>query len=222
MKIILPQIDYIFDCADDRCSSIVIENQHAFCNVITDICNQVAGGDGQSVLSEDNKVLSMAKRCELISQFVPFDINQKNLVTKITARMQGIAVDESHYMRTSELMCMLERYLMELSVEMVGNLDFPKVTVDAMIKASGIHIDDVYDNLGEKLLDYFELVQEYDARKLFILVNVRSYISDDEMELFLESVLAREIQILMLEGSEHSLLRKEKRHIVDADMCVIC
>lgn len=222
MKIILPQIDYVFNCSGDRCSSIIIENQNAFYNVVNDICNQTAGEEGKSVLSEDNKVLSIARYTELISQFVPLDINQKNLLTKITARMQHIAVDESHYMRTNELMGMLERYFMELSVEMVGNLDFPKVSADAMIKASGIHIDDLYDNLGEKLLDYFELVQEYDERKLFVLVNVRSYISDAEMEMFLESALAREIQILMLEGSEHSLLKNEKRHIVDADMCVIC
>lgn len=222
MKIILPQIDYVFDCCGDRCSSIIIENQNAFYNIVADICNQIAGEEGQSVLSEDNKTLSIAKYGELISQFVPFDINQKNLLTKITTQMQHIAVDESHYMRTNELMGMLERYFMELSVEMVGNLDFQKVTADAMIKASGVHIDDIYDNLGEKLLDYFELVQEYDERKLFVLVNVRSYISDAEMKLFLESVLAREVQILMLEGSEHSLLEKEKRHIVDADMCVIC
>lgn len=222
MKIILPQIDYVFDCSGDRCSSIIIENQNAFYNIVADICNQIAGEEGQSVLSEDNKTLSIAKYGELISQFVPFDINQKNLLTKITTQMQHIAVDESHYMRTNELMGMLERYFMELSVEMVGNLDFQKVTADAMIKASGVHIDDIYDNLGEKLLDYFELVQEYDERKLFVLVNVRSYISDAEMKLFLESVLAREVQILMLEGSEHSLLEKEKRHIVDADMCVIC
>ena len=222
MKIILPQIDYVFDCCGDRCSSLIIENQNAFYNIVADICNQIAGEEGQSVLSEDNKTLSIAKYGELISQFVPFDINQKNLLTKITTQMQHIAVDESHYMRTNELMGMLERYFMELSVEMVGNLDFQKVTADAMIKASGVHIDDIYDNLGEKLLDYFELVQEYDERKLFVLVNVRSYISDAEMKLFLESVLAREVQILMLEGSEHSLLEKEKRHIVDADMCVIC
>lgn len=222
MKIILPQIDYVFDCSGDGCSSIIIENQNAFYNIVADICNQIAGEEGQSVLSEDNKTLSIAKYGELISQFVPFDINQKNLLTKITTQMQHIAVDESHYMRTNELMGMLERYFMELSVEMVGNLDFQKVTADAMIKASGVHIDDIYDNLGEKLLDYFELVQEYDERKLFVLVNVRSYISDAEMKLFLESVLAREVQILMLEGSEHSLLEKEKRHIVDADMCVIC
>lgn len=222
MKIILPQIDYVFDCFGDKCSSIVIENQNAFYNIVTDICNQNAGEDGQSVLSEDNKILPMAKYSELISQFVPFDINQKNLLTKIAARIQHIAVDESHYMRTSEMMSTMERYFMELSIEMVGNLEFQKVTAEAMIKASGIHIDDTYDNLGEKLLDYFELVQEYDNRKLFVLVNVRSYISDNEMEYFLESVLAREIQILMLEGSEHNILKNEKRHIVDADMCVIC
>ena len=30
--------------------------------------------------------------------------------------------------------------------------------------AAGICVDDDYDNLGEQLLDYFELVQEYDGK----------------------------------------------------------
>ena len=34
MKIILSEIDHIFDCAGGRCCSIVIENQKLFYNVI--------------------------------------------------------------------------------------------------------------------------------------------------------------------------------------------
>ena len=35
---------------------------------------------------------------------------------------------------------------------------------ETLIKAAGICVDDDYDNLGEQLLDYFELVQEYDGK----------------------------------------------------------
>ena len=35
---------------------------------------------------------------------------------------------------------------------------------ETLIKAVGICVDDDYDNLGEQLLDYFELVQEYDGK----------------------------------------------------------
>ena len=43
MKIILSEIDHIFDCAGGRCCSIVIENQKLFYSVIRDIFNQVQG-----------------------------------------------------------------------------------------------------------------------------------------------------------------------------------
>ena len=93
---------------------------------------------------------------------------------------------------------------------------------ETLIKAVGICVDDDYDNLGEQLLDYFELVQEYDGKKLFILVNLRSYLSDAEMNLFLQNIVERDIQILILESSEHPILEWECRHIVDADFCILC
>ena len=180
MKIILSEIDQIFDCTGGRCCSIVIENQKLFYSVIRDIFNQIQGEEGISVLSEDNKVLPMAKYIELITRFVPFDMNQKSLITKMTTRMQNVAVDESHYLETKEMIGKWEQYLMKLSV------------------------------------------QEYDGKKLFILVNLRSYLSDAEMNLFLQNIIERDIQILILESSEHPILEWECRHIVDADFCILC
>ena len=183
---------------------------------------QVQGEEGISVLSEDNKVLPMAKHIELITRFVPFDMNQKNLITKMTTRMQNIAIDESHYLETKEMLGKWEQYLMKLSLDMVGTFGFSKISIETLIKAAGICVDDDYDNLGEQLLDYFELVQEYDGKKLFILVNLRSYLSDAEMNLFLQNIIERDIQILILESSEHPILEWECRHIADADFCILC
>ena len=84
---------------------------------------------------------------------------------------------------------------------------------ETLIKAVGICVDDDYDNLGEQLLDYFELVQEYD---------LQSYLLDAEMNLFLQNIVERDIQILILESSEHPILEWECRHIVDADFCILC
>ena len=210
MKIVLSEIDHIFDCAGGRCCSIVIENQKLFYSVIRDIFNQVQGEEGRSVLSEDNKVLPMAKHIELLTRFVPFDMNQKNLITKMTTRMQNIAVDESHYLETKEMLGKWEQYLMKLSLDLVGAFGFSKISIETLIKAAGICVDDDYDNLGEQLLDYFELVQEYDGKP------------DAEMNLFLQNIIERDIQILILESSEHPILEWECRHIVDADFCILC
>ena len=91
-----------------------------------------------------------------------------------------------------------------------GSFGFSKISIETLIKAAGIRVDDDYDNLGEQLLDYFELVQEYDGKP------------DAEMNLFLQNIIERDIQILILESSEHPILEWECRHIVDADFCILC
>lgn len=222
MRIILPEIDRVFECAGDKSCSIVIENQKVLYTIVSDIFQQIQGNEGAAVLSEENKVVSFAKYGELHSQFVPFDMNSKNLVAKIIAKMQRLAIDEAHYIKTKEILGEWESHLMDLSMEMTGSFVFTKMSPETLIKSAGVCIDDLQESLGEKLLDYFELVQEYDAKKLFILVNLRSFVSDEEMEKFLESVLARKIQLLLLESSEHKMLKTERRYIVDEDLCVLC
>lgn len=222
MKIILPHVDYVFECTDEKMCSIVIENQKLLYTIICDILRQVQGDDGETVLSENNQAIAMSKYAELITQFTPFEINHKNLLNKVVSEMQKIAVDELHYMKTQQIVSEWERYLIDLSTGMVGNLNFSKALADTLIKSAGIEFEDMYESLAEKILDYFELVEEYNKKKLFIMVNLRSYLSDEEMKMFMRDVLARKIQVLLIESSERSVLDEEKRHIVDADLCVIC
>lgn len=222
MKMVLSGIDQVFDCGEEWVCSVVIENQPLLYDIVCDLAAQIQGLDGQSVLSEDNKTLRMDKCAEQIMQFVPFDMNRKGIVSKIAAEMQRIAVDSEHYLETSEMLAHWERYCMDLEFELTGDIHFARITVESLIKAAGIEIEDDYDNLAEKLIDYFRLVETYDHRKLFILVNLRSYIPDDLMQQFVDTVLKRGYQILMLEGSERPLLDQEKRYIVDGDRCVIC
>ncbi len=222
MKIIIPGVDYVFECGGEKCCSIVIENQRVFRDCLMDLANQTQGNEGISVLSEDNKVISIAKKAELLNQFVPFDVNQKGLLTKITARMQEVAMDGEHYLSSNQILADWERYLMGLAVELPGNFLYSKISIDSVIKAAGLKIDDDYDSLGEELLDYMELVQEYESNKLFIFVNLRSYMLDKEAEAFFQEISKRKIQTLFIEGSEHPLLNFEDRHIIDEDCCLIC
>ncbi len=221
MNIVLPGIDYVFELGREGCANIIIENQHLLYEIVLDISFQTEGMDGKAILSDNNKMSSFDKKCELISQFAPFDINRKNLLTKISSVMVKKTAEEKFFMRTSEILADLERYLMEISFDMAGNFEFTKISADSLVKASGLQIENNYDLLGEKLLDYFELVREYDSEKLFVLVNLRSFMSDEETEKFMEDVLRRNMQILMIEAAERKILQFEKRYIVDNDLCVI-
>lgn len=136
--------------------------------------------------------------------------------------MQKLAMDEEHYYKTSELITLLESYLLDLSVELTGNIELSKITWENTIKAVGVEFADNYDSLAEKILDYMELVREYDSERIFITLNLWSYISDNEMNKFVNDVVVRGYKLLMLENTEYPIIDHEKRYIIDADKCIIC
>ena len=64
-----------------------------------------------------------------------------------------------------------------------------------------------------------ELVRELDRDRLFIMINMRTYFSDEEMERFAESACLHDFKVLLVESSSLSRLENAKRYTVDADLC---
>ena len=212
-----------FDCANSYyINSLVIENPKMLFSLLSDVVAQLQGNEGKTVISDNNKVLDIEKYLELHSCFVPFNINQKNLINKIVARMNDRALDSEHYLCSSELLSGLERYCMELCIDLVGNIAFTKLSMESVVKAAGPEIIDDYILLSEKLIDYFELVKEYDRNKIFVLLNLRSFLSFEELESFTQEVLKRQFQVLLLDSKEYPILKNEKRYLVDDSLCEIC
>lgn len=94
-----------------------------------------------------------------------------------------------------------------------------KLSIGGVIKAAGIGIADDYENDLERLLDYMELVRELERDKLFVLVNLRSYYSDADLNTFLDTVLQHAFRVLLIDGASRKLLQNEQRITVDADLC---
>lgn len=222
MNIVLKGIDRVFECSAGHVCSVIIENQDMFLDIISDIDSQIQGNEGISVISENNQIVKTDKYLEQITQFVPFDLNKKTLINKIVANMQNIASDESHLTQTNEVLAAWEKLCMDIEFELNANIDFYKISAETLIKSAGVTIADDYDSLSEKILDYFQMIEEFECKKMFVLVNMRSFVNDDEMQRFVDTVIMRNHQIILLDNVEHKLLNGEKRYIIDEDLCEIC
>ena len=64
-------------------------------------------------------------------------------------------------------------------------------------------------------------VNEYKGEKLFLIVNLRSCLTDSQMEIFLKNVMLKKIRLICVENKEHKKLSNVQRIIIDEDMCVI-
>lgn len=221
MKIKFHGISEVFDTDNELINSIVIENQSLLTDICMDIYNQTSGLEGKTVVSDNDKPLDMGKHVEILMQFIPFDLNKKSLLNKIISRAETIANEPDYYESTVAEMAGLENYLWKIVENMEGNIFFSKLSIASIIKAVGMEFEEDYKSLGEKIIDYMELVREYDRDKLFIFVNLRSYIEDNEFIEFLDTISRKQFHAIIIESCERTLCSKEKRFIVDCDYCEI-
>ena len=221
MKFVYPQIDTVFETDSGTVPCLVIEQQDLLVRLVEDIAGQQAGGVGQAVVSHDNTVLNFAKAVELLDTFIPFDMNRKPLITRLNAELEAAAMHAERYEQTARLMADIENYLYDLAYGCPGSLSFPKLSVASLIKGAGLSIESDHNSLSDRLLTYFEMVTELEREKLFITLNLRSFINDADMAAFLETVLGHGYHLLLIESKDHPRLPNEKRTIIDADLCEI-
>ena len=222
MKFVHPDINTVFDWSTSCVHTLVIENQPLFRRIIRDIYFSIEGETTLATLSINDKIVKMSKCCELISEFIHFDINRKTLLNKICVALEHNALSPECYLETQRLLSEIENKVSEWSFGFPCNITASSVLVPNLLKAIGVAIVDDYDGeVGdvEKIIDYMELVREFDCDKLFVFVNMRSYFSDSVVEDFLKTIVAHEFEVLMVESNAYSMLENEKRVTIDADLC---
>ena len=221
MKIVFSCLSEPITFSENIINTLIIENSICLRNTVTDIHNQISGLDGESVLSIDSTPIPFSKNAELITSFVPFELYNKSVITKIQGILEKNATNEEHYLKTQALLAEIEKYLFDISYDYPIDVSAEKLSVNSLLKAIGISIKEDHSSLIEKVFDHLELIREFDKVKLFITVNMRDYFSDDEMRIFFDSTLKHKFSLLMLESHERVLLPHEKRKIVDQDLCEI-
>lgn len=221
MKFVNPILDCPLEIGENKINSIIIENQNVFLELCMDIFDQIQGNEGKTVVSKDDMILDISKNVELINQFIPFDINKKTLINKLISSVEKVANESDYYEQSMIEIANMEKFLWNITENMVGSIGFSKLSISNIIKSVGLEFEDDYSSLGEKLIDYMELVREYDKDKLFIFVNLRSYICDNEAFVFFETITRKQFKVLFIDNCEHLSYEYENRVIIDKDICVI-
>lgn len=219
MKLAHPSLSEVFTIDNKAVNTLVIENQKFFREILLDIKAQTEGCDGDTVLSDNDKIISFSKYAEIFTDFLTFDINRKELLNRVISALEKEAYSESNFMRTQETLASVENFIDTLAFEYPCDIVPTKINISGILKSAGIIIRSDGDDPLEKLIDYMELVREFEHDKLFITVNLRSYYDDENIAEFMKTVLSHEFKVFMIENKDYTLLDKEKRLTVDEDLC---
>ncbi len=212
---------YIFEFNEGVINSLVIENRQLFRQFVSGIYSQIEGNEGEITLSVNYTPKEMRKEAELFLSFFPFEINKKSLLNKIIATIEKKAVDEEWFSQTNKLLADIEKFALDITFDYSCDFDFNGLSIASLIKALGITIAESYQSELEKIIDYMQLIREYDRDKLFIFVNLRSYYSDEDIEKFYKTLILKKFDVLFIDNKEYKRIEGERLVIIDEDLCEI-
>lgn len=210
---------HILKFGEGYVNELLVENKKMFFDMVNSMAEQLDGEHGDCVLSIADKPVEFSKYADVIVQFAPFHINRKSLITKFCAALEKKAVAAENYMNTVELLGNLEKYMLYLSEDFSFEINCKKLDIGHVIHALAPEFEESDKSTLERIFAYMELVRELDRDKLFIMVNMRAYFTDEEMASFVESVVFHDFKVLLLESSEAVKLKHTKKYVVDKDLC---
>lgn len=214
-----PDLDTVLDLDCGAVNALVVEEPNFYRHLLCDLYSQMQGEEGKLILSDRGKTLPIGKWVEMVDNCIHFELNRKTLLNKICAAMERVAVSEEYLVKTSQLLSELESYIDLLAFELPGDIVCEKCTVSGLLKGLGIHLRDDYEDPLERLLDFMELVREFDKDKVFVLVGLRSLFPDEKAERFLQTALDHGYRMLLLDCVARKELSNEKRLTIDNDLC---
>ena len=219
MKLVFKNMGHILSFDEGVAVELVIENRKFFCDLVNSLSLQTDGAAGDAVLSLADKPVEFARHADMTVQFAPFLLNRKTLLTKLQAYLEKKALMAENYSETMEILNRTEGYVQHLAEELPFAIDCKKVAIGYLIKALSPECEESGESTIEKVFTYMEMVRELDCERLFIMVNMRTYFSDEEMARFVESVNLHGFQLLLLESTAFPGLKDVKRYTVDEDLC---
>lgn len=221
MKLAYSTLQNIIEIKGDTIHSIVVENPKYYYNMVKDFMDQMEGKEGGWTVSENDKPLAVNKCVEVLFDFISINVNQKTLIAKIVNEMERMANKEENINGTMQLLSDIERFVLYLNEDFDLSINCDKLTISQLLKSIGISVSVETDDLIEILYSYMQLVRQFIGDKLFVFVNLRSFVSQKQFSDFAMTIIGHGYQVIFLENKEYDKIAKESRLIIDQDLCEI-
>lgn len=225
MKLVHP--DFTLPIIEENsyiCYEWIMESPEYFSRYVQELFNQMNGGEGNFVLSSDEKELDISKTMEIIVNPLSVNINDRKIINKLYSELSQTAYDSENYLATQGILADIQKYF--LNLEQAGNYMLEmdsEIDITALFKALNIKLEIFADDFFEMLNQYIKIAAELMKKKIVVFVNLGSYLSKEQLEELLKNAAYNEIILLLIENQQKDyFLEDTKCIIIDKDGCEIC
>ena len=221
MKLINAKYDLMIDMRENKVDMLVLENAAIMSEIVEDLYKQTLGGEGSFILSVEGKELKFEKHFALIINPFAVNFNDKKIINKLFSELAFVGnefvVEKTQI--NSKMIQLLENIIDNVQYDNLSyNLDFDW---NNLFKLYDVKINNEFDALLEKMIEYIKVLSELCSVKVVCMVNIKSFLQDDEIERLYEMAFYYKIQLLLIESSEKKSILGENIYIIDNDGCLI-
>ena len=91
----------------------------------------------------------------------------------------------------------------------------------ALFKTVGIRHEVQETDFFERLIRYIKITVNVLSTKVFVFINIRSYLTDLQMQELIKEISYQEVKALFIENQERSCMEGGRRYIIDTYGCEI-
>ena len=164
----------------------------------------------------------MSKCVEIIGNPFSVDLSSRKILGKLYAELEELSGKEQMFEKTMRLTSAVHEYILDLEQETNYILQFDnQLEISALLKALGVRHEEIEDSFFERIVRYIKIAADVLKTKLFVFVNIRSFLSDIQMMELVKEISYQDIKVLFIENQERDCLEGGFRYIIDKDGCEI-
>ena len=221
MKLLCSTYNLELNFPENEVQLLRIESSPIFRELTEMLWKQCETGDGEFILSCDNKERRLDKEADIILNPFQIDFNNRKVLAKLYQELKESALGQH-----LEESLLIENYLEQYVIAICNDLEYPltyKQNPDIIgyFKLFEVKFDEIDMDTIQRLAQYVKLMHRVLNIQLFIFVNIKDYCSEELLEELYRTLLYEKVGILLLERHESAKIDQERVTIIDKDACLI-
>lgn len=206
---------------ENRVTVLTLENPVFYRQFIMDIIAQTQNCSSRFTLSDDKEIYQFSKNVELITDIFNLSFDSRFFQSKINQ----IVLEESRNYGTETQNLINE--INNLGAQVLSSLNFeanytPISDIGGILKLFGFYFDGEAMSITERIIEYLNFLNLFSEKKLFIILNLKSIITQKEYDEFIKLLQYKKINVLLIESRLSEISNEsEIIKIIDNDLCEI-
>lgn len=198
---------------------LIIENSKYMTKIIKEFLYQLDGNSGFKLYENDTS-LSISDFVDVIINPFSINLNERDILNKLYISMKKDALDEELYLSTNSFISEIESNIHKIAERQQNLLELDTPDLISLFKGMNIRFS-ISESLVENICNYIDICSEYRKVKLFIFVNLKSFLTDSEITQLYTHLNYNKKNVLFIENQQKPIMEFEIIRIIDENLCEI-